>query len=123
MIFNVDPLLEPSNGPNFFPFDPNVLYEMKIDNDQDGVEDVVFQFRFQTEYRAPGVFTAAVGGIAGIPPITSLDGDGSEGLNLRQTYSVTMLKNGVPTDLTGGRKLFAVHTNVCSRTMTNYSAL
>jgi len=123
MILNVDPLLEPSNGPNFFPFDPNVLYEMKIDNDQDGVEDVVFQFRFQTEYRAPGVFTAAVGGIAGIPPITSLDGDGSEGLNLRQTYSVTMVKNGVPTDLTGGRKLFAVPTNVGSRTMPNYSAL
>ena len=61
MILNVDPLLEPSNGPNFFPFDPNVLYEMKIDNDQDGVEDVVFQFRFQTEYRAPGVFTAPWG--------------------------------------------------------------
>ena len=114
MILNVDPLLEPSNGPNFFPFDPNVLYEMKIDNDQDGVEDVVFQFRFQTEYRAPGVFTAAVGGIAAISPITSLDGDGSEGLNLRQTYTVTMLKNGVPTDLTGGRKLFAVPTNVGS---------
>lgn len=123
MILNVDPLLEPSNGPNFFPFDPNVLYEMKIDNDQDGVEDVVFQFRFQTEYRAPGVFTAAVGGIAGIPPITSLDGPGSEGLNLRQTYTVTMVKNGVPTDLTGGRKLFAVPTNVGSRTMPNYSAL
>ena len=48
-ILNVDPFLEPANGPNYFPFDPNVLYEMKIDNNQDGVEDVVFQFRFQTE--------------------------------------------------------------------------
>ena len=28
MILNVDPFLEPSNGPNYFPFDPNVLYEM-----------------------------------------------------------------------------------------------
>ena len=25
-IMNVDPFLEPSNGPNYFPFDPNVLY-------------------------------------------------------------------------------------------------
>jgi len=25
MILNVDPFLEPSNGPNYFPFDPNVL--------------------------------------------------------------------------------------------------
>ncbi len=24
MILNVDPFLEPSNGPNYFPFDPNV---------------------------------------------------------------------------------------------------
>src|SRR6266511_2421368 len=49
MIMNVDPLLEPSNGPNYFPFDPNVLYEMKVDNNRDGVEDIVFQFRFNTQ--------------------------------------------------------------------------
>src|SRR5436309_14323563 len=46
MILNVDPILEPSNGPNYFPFDRNVLYEMKVDNNQDGIEDVTFQFRF-----------------------------------------------------------------------------
>lgn len=27
-------------------FDPNVLYQLKIDNDQDGFEDLVFQFLF-----------------------------------------------------------------------------
>ena len=124
MILNVDPLLEPSNGPTYFPFDPGILYEMHVDNNNDGVaEDVVFQFRFQTEYRAPGVFTAAAGGIAGIPSITSLDGDGSEGLNLRQTYTVTMIRNGVTTDLTGGRKLFAVPTNVGPLTMPRYNDL
>ena len=66
MILNVDGFLEPSNGPNYFPFDPNVLYEMKIDNNRDGVEDVTFQFRFKTEIRQPGVFTGFVGGIGGI---------------------------------------------------------
>ena len=83
MILNVDPFLEPANGPNYFPFDPGVLYEMKVDNDNDGVEDVTFQFRFQTEIRAPGVFTGFVGNLAGIPPITALDGAGSEGFSLR----------------------------------------
>src|SRR5882724_7441496 len=53
MILNVDPFLEPSNGPNYFPFDPGILYEMKIDNDHDGVEDITFQFRFKSEIRAP----------------------------------------------------------------------
>ena len=45
---------------------------MKIDNNQDGMEDITFQFRFTTEIRQPGLFTGFVGGIAGIPPITSL---------------------------------------------------
>src|SRR6266581_4928391 len=123
MILNVDPFLEASNGPNYFPFDPNVLYEMKVDNNQDGVEDITFQFRFNTQIRQPDLFTGLVGGIAGIPPIIALDGPGSEGLNLRQTYSVTMVKNGKPTDLTGGKTLFAVPSNVGPRTMPEYESL
>ena len=123
MILNVDPFVEPSNGPNYFPFDPNLLYEMKIDNNQDGVEDVTFQFRFTSEIRQRNLFTGFVGGIAGIPPITSLDGPGSVGLSERQTYTVTMLKGGVSTDLTEGKTLFAVPSNVGPRTMPNYRAL
>jgi len=123
MILNVDPFLEPSNGPNYFPFDPNVLYEMKIDNNRDGVEDITFQIRFKTEIRQPGVFTGYVGGIAGIPPITALDGSGSEGLSVRQTYTVTMIRNGIATDVTAGRKLIAVPSSVGPRTMPDYASL
>lgn len=123
MILNVDPFLEPSNGPNYFPFDPNVLYEMKIDNNRDGVEDISFQIRFKTEIRQPGVFTGYVGGIAGIPPITALDGSGSEGLSLRQTYTVTMIRNRIASDVTAGRKLIAVPSNVGPRTMPDYASL
>jgi hypothetical protein len=123
MILNVDPFLEPSNGPNYFPFDPNVLYEMKVDNNHDGVEDITFEFRFKTEIRQPGLFTGFVGGVAGIPPITALDGAGSAGLSLRQTYTVTMIKNGVATDLTDGKQLFAVPSNVGPRTMPDYDDL
>lgn len=123
MVLNVDPFLEPSNGPNYFPFDPGVLYEMKVDNNRDGVEDITFQFRFQTEIRAPGVFTGLVGGIAGIPPITALDGAGSEGLNLRQTYTITMKTGSTSRELGRGRSLYAVPTNVGPRTMPSYEAL
>jgi hypothetical protein len=123
MILNVDGFLEPSNGPNYFPFDPNVLYEMKVDNNRDGKEDITFQFRFNTQIRQPGVFTGFVGGIGGIPQITTLDGPGSEGLSLRQTYSVTMVKNGVATDLTGGQTLFALPSNVGPLTMPDYPKL
>ena len=111
MILNVDPFLEPSNGPNYFPFDPEILYEMKVDNNFDCREDITIQFRFgRPEIRLPGVFTGFVGAGGGIPrrPIRrrrshpgprsfrrrsrALDGPGSEGLGLRQTYTVTILK-------------------------------
>src|SRR5690349_6139435 len=123
MILNVDPFLEPSNGPNYFPLDPNVLYEMKVDNNHDGIEDVAFQFRFQTQIRQPGLFTGFVGDLAGIPPITALDGPGSEGLSLRQTYTVSMVKDGKTINLGQGRTLYAVPSNVGPRTMPDYQAL
>lgn len=50
-ILDVDPLLEPSNGPNYFPFDPEILYAIKVDNNNDAVADLTFEFQFQTEIR------------------------------------------------------------------------
>ncbi len=123
MILNVDPLLEPSNGPNYFPFDPGVLYEMKIDNNHDGIPDITFQFRFKTEIRNPGVFTGFVGNLAGIPAITALDGPGSEGFSLRQTYTVTMITKSGRQVLSDDHLLYAVPTNVGPRTMPDYPAL
>jgi hypothetical protein len=122
-ILNVDPLLEPANGPNYFPFDPNVLYEMHVDNNQDGLDDVTFQFRFKTQIRQPNLFTGFVGAIAGFPPITSLSGSGSEGLSLRQTYTVTMIRNGKSRILNDDETLYAVPSNVGPRTMPDYQSL
>ena len=45
----VDPFLEPANGPTWFPFDPDILYEVHVDNDHDALADVSFQIRFQTQ--------------------------------------------------------------------------
>lgn len=142
-ILDVDPLLEPSNGPNYFPFDPTIVYAIKIDNDHDAREDVTFEFRFATETRLPGVFTGFVGAGNGIdapadspapvlpgtlivpPAITALDGPGSEGLSLRQSYTVAVRKPGFPgpMELGNGNSLFAVPTNVGPRTMPDYPAL
>jgi hypothetical protein len=122
-ILNVDPLLEPANGPNYFPFDPSVLYEMHVDNNQDGKDDITFQFRFTTELRQPTLYTGFIGGIDGFPQITSLTGAGSVGLGIRQTYTVTMVKNGQSTLLNGGQTLYAVPSNVGPVTMPNYQAL
>ena len=122
-IMNVDPFLEPSNGPNYFPFDPGILYEMKIDNDHDGVPDITFQFRFQTQLTNPGIFTGFVGNLAGIPPITSLTGDGAQGLGIQQTYSVTMVTSSGRMPISDDQVLHTVPSNVGPRTMPNYAAL
>jgi hypothetical protein len=45
LVMNVHPLIGPGNGPATS-FDPNVLYQFKIDNSGDGVEDLVIQARF-----------------------------------------------------------------------------
>jgi hypothetical protein len=122
LIMDVIPGEEPSSGPNYWNFDPGVLYTFNIDNDQDGnANDVRFEIRFKNEFRGVnrdlGLFLSYVA----LPPITALDGPGSEGLGLRQTYTVTMFNKGKKTVL--GRDLIAVPSNVGPRTMPDYEAL
>ncbi|HLM00086.1 MAG TPA: DUF4331 domain-containing protein [Pyrinomonadaceae bacterium] len=48
LIANFIPLEEPSNGPNFYKFDDNALYQIRIDNNGDARIDLAIQFRFRT---------------------------------------------------------------------------
>jgi len=82
LITNFIPLEEPAGGPNFFQFGDDVLYEIKVDNDGDGIEDITYQFRFKTVFRNPGTFLYNTG------PINSLD---DPDWNIRQFYSVTKI--------------------------------
>jgi hypothetical protein len=124
---DVIPGEEPSSGPNYWNFDPNVLYKFSVDNNGDGkADDVELEFRFRTE-PIRGIarqFTlpfSYVGGAGGLPPITALDGPGSEGLGLRQRYTVTLVRGHHRTQVADG--LIAVPSNVGPRTMPNYAAL
>src|SRR5687768_14804594 len=134
----VDPFQEPANGPNWSPFDPDILYEIKVDNNNDAVADITFQFRFQTEQRLPNLFTVYAGVPGGAnapanspPPVApgtpivpdQIDSFSSPGRGQRQSYSATMVKAGVPTSLNiPGNPFFAVPANVGPRTM-DYDAL
>ncbi|MEK7408981.1 MAG: DUF4331 domain-containing protein [Acidobacteriota bacterium] len=138
LILCVDPLLEPGNGPNWFPFDPEILYEIKVDNNNDAVEDIVFQFRFRTEQRLPNLFQVYAGiGAGGAsapsnspPPVAPgtlivpprINDFNDAGLGMRQSYIVTMVKGDDDVRLGADRTLFAVPANVGPRTM-DYNAL
>ncbi len=129
LIMDVIPGEEPSSGPNYWNFDPNVLYSFEIDNDGDGkANDVSFEFSFTTELRGevtalklPLSYLGDADAPDKLPPITKLDGPGSEGLGLRQKYSVTMVKGNDRTVIADG--LIAVPSNVGPRTMPDYDAL
>ena len=53
IIANYIPLEAPASGPNFYSFDDTVLYEIKVDNNGDGKEDVGYQFRFHDRDAEP----------------------------------------------------------------------
>ena len=111
IIANYVPLEEPAGGPNFFPFDPTVRYEIKIDNNGDGKADVTYRFKFRTQNTATN--------FAGIPtflyndgPVTSLT---DTNLLVKQTYSVE--RNG----LTIGSGLRTPPVNVGPRSTPDYA--
>ena len=141
MILNVDPLLEPANGPNWFPFDPDILYEIHVDNDHDALSDITFQIRFQTQLQLPNIPVALAGigdnganqpGTSNLVVPPQIRDFNNPGLNLKQTYTVTMIRHRKGTDddndrddiaesvqLTNsdGSPFFAVPTNNGPRTM------
>jgi hypothetical protein len=79
LISNWVPFEEPAGGPNFYPFSESARYDIKVDNDADGVADVVYRWNFKDHYRDPGTFLYNTG------PVTSLD---DENLNFFQTYDL-----------------------------------
>jgi len=121
LVMNVNPGEEPSSGPNYWNFDPDVRYEFSVDNNRDGEEDIQFFVRFTTEFRGLTeqlkLPLSYVGGKT-LPPITDLE---SQGIGLRQRYSVWMVEEGDRERIAAG--LIAVPSNVGPRTMPAYESL
>jgi hypothetical protein len=80
IVANYIPLEAPASGPNFPAFDDSVKYEINIDSNGDGKEDISYEFRFKTATRNPNTFLYNTG------PISSLT---DPNWNRPQTYSVT----------------------------------
>src|SRR2546428_8534399 len=79
------PFEDPMGGPNFYRFGDDVLYEIKIDNNGDAVEDITYQFRFKSFVRNPNTFLYNTG-----PMRSAYDPN----RNMFQTYTVTRIDNG-----------------------------
>ena len=94
ILANYMPFQDPQGGPNFHMFSPEGLYEIHIDNNGDGVEDITFQFRFTNTSKATAL---TVGGKAvKIPLINSgvIAGINPAALNVRETFTIDVLRSG-----------------------------
>ena len=117
ILANYIPLEEPAGGPNFNSFGDDVLYEIMIDNDRDGIEDITYQFRFNTVLETPNSFLYNTG------QITSLS---DKNWNMKQFYSVTKVlgprRIGNAT-LLNSNPLPTPPVNIGPRSTPNYKAL
>lgn len=113
LISNYVPLQEPPGGPNFTEFGEDVLYEIHIDNNGDGVAEITYQFRFNTLTRNPNSFLYNTGPITSISSLT---------WNRPQFYSVTKVdQNGKSTVLASN--LASPPCNIGPRSTPTYADL
>ena len=108
-IANYIPLQAPYGGPNYFTMDDDAIYEIHIDNDGDAVEDLTFQFDFETVLANEGKGIALpIGDLnVAIPLRTAgqVTSSSEAALNEIETYSVAMIegdrRSGARSMLTG----------------------
>src|SRR5579862_854644 len=86
------PLEDPYGGPNYFTMDPNALYEIHIDNNGDGREDITFQFRFKNDLH--GVSLDVGGKQVAIPLVQSgtVSAGNSAALNVTESYTIEVVR-------------------------------
>src|SRR6202050_2099404 len=93
LIANYQPFENPQGGPNYYTMDPNALYEIMIDNNGDGAEDLTFQFRFSTVDYGQTVMAGTKSipvPLTNIAPISTTNNDGQ---NLIEGYKLARVRD------------------------------
>ena len=92
VIANYIPLQDPFGGPNYFTMDPDGLYEVHIDNNGDGHEDLTFQFRFK--YNLKNITLSIGGKNVAIPLINAgaIADVNAATLNASESYTVNLVR-------------------------------
>jgi hypothetical protein len=92
LVANYIPLQDGYGGPNYFSFDANALYEIHIDNNGNGVEDITFQFRFKNNLA--DITLPIAGKNISIPLIQAggISAASNAALNLKETYQLDIVR-------------------------------
>ncbi|MBH9576615.1 DUF4331 domain-containing protein [Inhella proteolytica] len=111
LIANYLPLQDGYGGPNYFSLDPNALYEIHVDNNGDGVEDLSFQFRFKNTLAANGGGIALnVGGKSVAIPLRQagpVSGAATDPLAYTESFELSLVRG----DRRGGQRQAITHAS------------
>jgi hypothetical protein len=99
ILANYIPLQDAYGGPNYFALDPAGLYEIKIDNNGDAVEDLTFQFQFTNTLGNANAGVALNVGPAGSTKSVAIplkyaggiSASSNANLNFNETYTLTVV--------------------------------
>jgi hypothetical protein len=133
ILANFYPLEAPEGGPNYFPLDPDAIYEIHVDNNGDAKEDVTFQFDFSNTLANGGKgITLNVGGKdVSIPlrHIGQVTETNDPQLSWREDYTMTLVtgdrRSGTRAAITntgGGSSFPKPFDNAGQKTTPNYPA-
>ena len=94
LIANYSPLEDAYGGPNYFALDPNAIYEIHIDNNGDGVEDLTYQFKFQQSLAGGSGIALNVGQQSVAVPLKNVGpvAGKSSNLNFLENYTLTVIQ-------------------------------
>ena len=129
MVANYLPLQDAYGGPNYFKLDSNALYEIHVDNNGDGKEDITFQFRFNNALKA---ITLPIGGQDVAIPLTQagqVSAPNAATLNVNETFTVDVVRGdrrtgtrAAVTNASGGSATFAKPSdNIGTKTIPDYA--
>ena len=99
ILANYIPLQDSYGGPNYFVLDPTARYEIKIDNNGDGIEDLTFQFQFTNALANGGAGVALPIGPTGntqnvavpLKNVGPISASSSANLNFNESYTLTVV--------------------------------
>jgi hypothetical protein len=113
LISNWIPFEEPGGGPNFYHFDDNATYYIKIDSDGNALADVTYAWTFHTVIKSGATF---------LYNTNQISSPSSAAFNYTQYYTVTeKLGAAAPTVLFGNRLM--PPDNIGPRSTPGYAAL
>jgi Domain of unknown function (DUF4331) len=92
LVANYQPFESPQGGPNYYTMDPNALYEIHIDNDGRGAEDLTFQFRFHVADAGLAVMAGGKSVPVPLSNIGPLSAASTAAQNVVETYTVTLVR-------------------------------